>query len=63
MVKIVRSLEGLEFGFASSAWPERAIRKDAKKVLYESARKFLKNIGWVVQGGELVPKLEGAAYV
>lgn len=45
-------LQGLDFDEATSTWPNRFIRKDARRVLLDSAQKQLLHMGVVEEGGK-----------
>lgn len=45
-LKILESVEDLPFGQATSTWPGRFIRDDAKAVLVDSVASHLGRIGW-----------------
>jgi len=43
---IQAALASVPFDAATSAWPDRFVRKDAKKMFEESITRYLKRIGW-----------------
>ena len=45
-------VKGLAFSQASSTWPGRFLRQDAKAVLEESVRMYLEKMGWVWDGDQ-----------
>lgn len=52
--KIWRTVEHLPFQQASSSWPNRFVREDAKRILQESLTAHLAACGWREKGDELV---------
>lgn len=55
VLRILRRIEGLAFAQATSTWPNRFIRHDAKRVLQDSVRAHLARCGWIAVGDELIP--------
>lgn len=56
-VKVVKAVDDFEFGVASSTWPNRMIRGDAKKVMNKSIEVYLDATGWKQESGELKPSV------
>ncbi|OCF73545.1 hydrolase [Kwoniella mangroviensis CBS 8886] len=54
ILSIQDCLKHLSFAQATSSWPNRWIRQDAKKALEESVTTFLAAEGWRIDEGELV---------
>jgi hypothetical protein len=59
VLKILKVVDHLPFAQATSTWPNRFVREDAKKVLQDSVRAHLAACGWAAEGDQLVP-LEGS---
>ncbi|WVR03655.1 hypothetical protein IAU60_000650 [Kwoniella sp. DSM 27419] len=57
ILAINERLKTLAFAQATSSWPYRWIRADAKKVLEESTTAYLAAEGWRMQNGDLVELL------
>ncbi|AFR97789.2 hydrolase [Cryptococcus neoformans C23] len=54
VLRIKESLKGIEYSQATSSWPERWIREDAKKALNESVVRYLGAEGWRFEGDSLI---------
>lgn len=62
MLKVVQSIQHLDYGAVSSAWPDRFVRHDAKKQMLESVAVYLDQTGWEqddTEHGALRPKATG----
>jgi len=53
---ILRRLENVPFSQATSSWPGKFLRDDAKKILQESAVKHISACGWVLEDDRYVPR-------
>ncbi|KAK1927792.1 hypothetical protein DB88DRAFT_507865 [Papiliotrema laurentii] len=53
---VVRRLETVPFSQATSTWPGRFIRQDAKKILQESVEKHIGACGWKLEDDRYVPR-------
>lgn len=56
VLSILERLKSVPFSQASSTWPGRFIRQDAKRILSESVTKHLGACGWRLDGDQLVPR-------
>ncbi|WWC85986.1 uncharacterized protein L201_000857 [Kwoniella dendrophila CBS 6074] len=54
IISIQERLKAISFSQATSSWPNRWIRQDAKKALDESVTTFLAAEGWRIDDGKLV---------
>lgn len=54
VLRIKECLKGIDYSQATSSWPERWIREDAKKALEESIVRYLGAEGWRFEGDRLI---------
>lgn len=54
VLRIKECLKGIDYRQATSSWPERWIREDAKKALEESIVRYLGAEGWRFEGDRLI---------
>lgn len=55
VLRIRDILQPLEFTSASSTWPGRIIKENAKTVLEDSIQQYLRQTGWSLHNGDLRP--------
>jgi hypothetical protein len=60
-VNVVAAIDDLEYGAASSTWPNRMIRRDAKVYAHRSVEQYLDATGWELEGGQLGGRLQPKA--
>ena len=56
VLAILRRLESIPFSQATSTWPGKFIREDAKRILQESAVKHISACGWKLEDDRYVPR-------
>ncbi|KLT42614.1 hypothetical protein CC85DRAFT_307982 [Cutaneotrichosporon oleaginosum] len=60
-VGVVAAIDDLEYGAASSTWPNRMIRRDAKVYAHRSIERYLDATGWELEDGKLGGRLRPKA--